>query len=278
MKNIIIIIVSVLCFSQAKSQELVHTLDTIYANENKNVALFFPNPIRQGITGSDNFVFTYNREKEQYFGLLQATPGIESNLLIINNNGSIYSYIVGYKKHLKQLNYFVPDSASIGNEAPTLTKQDIPNDSLKTINQKSQYYERFCSYLIDRRQRIGIFKKRNQGIVLTLKNIVFDRDELYFVIEIENTSSLDYDLNFLDISIETRKRGKKKSLQRIKQTPNYTFKVPETIKEKETKLMVFVLPKFSISSERQVVLDLNELNGERNVKLKISKDYINNPN
>ncbi len=44
-------------------------LDTIYANDTKNVALFFPEPIRQGITGSDNFVFTYNREKEQYFGL-----------------------------------------------------------------------------------------------------------------------------------------------------------------------------------------------------------------
>lgn len=54
-------------------------LDTIYANDTKNVALFFPEPIRQGITGSENFVFTYNREKEQYFGLLQAKPGKESN-------------------------------------------------------------------------------------------------------------------------------------------------------------------------------------------------------
>jgi len=60
------------------------SLDTIFANDQKNVALFFPNPIRQGITGTDNFVFTYNREKEQYFGLLQAKAGKASNLLIIN--------------------------------------------------------------------------------------------------------------------------------------------------------------------------------------------------
>ncbi|MGB3150202.1 MAG: conjugal transfer protein, partial [Maribacter sp.] len=38
-------------------------LDTIYANDQKNVALFFPNSIRQGITGASHFVFTYNREK-----------------------------------------------------------------------------------------------------------------------------------------------------------------------------------------------------------------------
>ncbi len=80
-------------------------LDTIYANDQNNVALFFPEPIRQGITGSENFVFTYNREKEQYFGLLQATPGKESNLLIINQNGAIFSYIVRYKKQLSKLNY-----------------------------------------------------------------------------------------------------------------------------------------------------------------------------
>lgn len=60
-------------------------LDTIYANDQKNVALFFPDPIRQGITGSENFVFTYNREHQQHLGLLQATPGNESNLLVISN-------------------------------------------------------------------------------------------------------------------------------------------------------------------------------------------------
>ncbi|MFS4457289.1 hypothetical protein [Maribacter sp. 2304DJ31-5] len=37
-------------------------LDTIMPMT-KNVALFFPNSIRQGITGADHIVFTYNREK-----------------------------------------------------------------------------------------------------------------------------------------------------------------------------------------------------------------------
>jgi len=81
-------------------------LDTIYANEHKNVALFFPEPIRQGITGTENFVFTYNREKYQHLELLQATPGKESNLLVISTNGSIFSYILKYSERLDKLNYF----------------------------------------------------------------------------------------------------------------------------------------------------------------------------
>jgi len=276
MKKYIILIAFVFVSAFAKAQQR-EILDTIYANDQKNVALFFPNPIRQGITGSENFVFTYNREQEQYFGLLQAQPGNESNLLIINNNGSIFSYIVKYKEELSKLNYFIPLTSSIGNEKPmddqlTTTKKQEPRFD------KSKYYERFCSYLLQRKERIGRLKKRNSGIILTVENIVFDKEELYFVIKIENRSSLDYDLNFLNFSIETRKKGKKKSLQSLYQEPNFTYKLPDKIKENESKTLVYVLPKFSISNERSVVLELNETNGERNIKLKISNEHINNPN
>ncbi len=255
----------------------IEVLDTIYANDQKNVAMFFPNPIRQGITGSENFVFTYNREKQQYFGLLQATPGKESNLLIINDNGSVFSYIVQYKEVLKKLNYFIPKSNTIGNEKPII---DLPNnlDPVVPHFDKKKYYERFCSYLVKRKQRIRRIKKRNDGILLSIENIVFDKEELYFVIQIENKSSLDYDLNFLNLSIQTRKKGKKKSLQNLYQEPNYIFNVPSKIKENKTIKLVYVFPKFSISNERFVALELNEKNGERNVKLKISDAYINNPN
>ena len=127
-------------------------LDTIYANDNKNVALFFSNPIRQGITGKDNFVFTYNREKQQYFGLLQAAPGTESNLLAITNNGQIYSYILKYKEQLTKLNYFIPEAKSIGNENPLgLKLKQIPiSKPTKQSENRVKYFQRFSDYLLKR--------------------------------------------------------------------------------------------------------------------------------
>ena len=262
----------------AQDAEQLSTMDTIYANDQKNVALFFPEPIRQGITGSDNFVFTYNREKQQYFGLLQAKPGKESNLLVINQNGSIFSYIVRYREQLSKLNYFIPKASSIGNEKPIIADSSDVARPKSQVGNRRDYYRKFCSYLIDRKQRIGRLKKRNEGIVLSLENIVFDTEELYFVIQIENRSSLDYDLNFLDLSVQTRKKGKRKSLQSLYQKPLYTYNRPSKIAENETIRMVYVLPKFSISDDRRALLELNEKNGERNLKLKISHRYINNPN
>jgi len=277
MKNYIFISIFLCGTAFAKAQTPI-TLDTIYANDQKNVALFFPEPIRQGITGSDNFVFTYNREKEQYFGLLQAKPGMESNLLVVNRNGSVFSYIVRYKKQLDRLNYFIPKSKSIGNEKPIVADSVKVNESKTALGNEVYYYQKFCSYLLDRKQRIGRIKKRNEGIVLSVENIVFDKEELYFVIQIENRSSLDYDLNFLNFSVQTRQKGKKKSLQTLLKEPVFKYNVPLKIKENETARMVYVLPKFSIGNDRRATLELNEKNGERDIELKVSHRYINNPN
>ena len=277
MKNSVLII-AVICISAFAKAQTTKVLDTIYANDTKNVALFFPEPIRQGITGSDNFVFTYNREKEQYFGLLQAKPGKESNLLVVNINGSIFSYIVRYKKQLSKLNYFIPLSNSIGNEKPIAKDSVLVESSEKLVDNSTYYYQKFCSYLLNRKQRIGRIKKRNEGIILTVENIAFDKDELYFVIEIENNSTLDYDLNFLNLSIETRQKGKRKSLQRLYKEPIYKHNLPSKIKENETARFVYVLPKFSLSDDRRAILELNEKDGERNIEMKLSHRYINNPN
>ncbi len=277
MKNSVIII-AVICISTFAKAQTTKVLDTIYANDTKNVALFFPEPIRQGITGSDNFVFTYNREKEQYFGLLQAKPGKESNLLIVNRDGSIFSYIVRYKAQLLKFNYFIPKSSSIGNERPILNDSISVVTAESNVDNRDYYYQKFSSYLLERKQRVGRIKKRTEGIVLSVENIVFDTEELYFVIQIKNNSTLDYDLNFLKLSVETRQKGKKKSLQRLYQEPIFKHNMPSKITENETVRFVYVLPKFSLSNDRRAIFELHEKDGERNIELKISHSYINNPN
>lgn len=277
MKNHLFIYVFILVSAFTKAQNAV-VLDTIYANDQKNVALFFPEPIRQGITGSDSFVFTYNRENEQYLGLLQAKPGKESNLLVVNRNGSVFSYIIKYREQLTKLNYFIPMSNSIGNERPLLNDSIKVSDSETGTTKRHQYYERFCAYLLDKKQRIGRLKKRKEGVALSVENIIFDKDELYFVIEITNNSSLDYDLNFLNFSIETRQKGKKKSLQKLYQQPLFRYNLPSRIAKNETVRLVYVLNKFSLSNERRAVLELNEKDGGRNLKLNVSHRFVNSPN
>lgn len=277
MKTYILLFVSLIIFPPAKAQER-KILDTIFANDQKNVAMFFPEPIRQGITGSENFVFTYNREQGQYFGLLQAKPGKESNLLVVSADGSVFSYLVQYKEELDQLNYFVSTTDTIGHEKPRAPENPVKNNELVKVEEKRSQYEKISSYLVNRNQKIGRLKKRKYDIVLSLENIVFNKEELYFVIQIKNNSSLNYDLNYLKLGIETRRGGKRKSSQTIYPEPVLKYGLPAKVKEGETGKFVYVLSKFSLGEDRRVILELNEKNGGRNIKLKVPHKYINNPN
>lgn len=289
MKKLTIIFCYVLtvAFAKVAAQDIkfpAKELDTIYANDQKTVALFFPDPIRQGLTGAENYVFTYNREKEQHLGLLQATPGDESNLLVISNSGMVFSYILSYSDQLKRLNYFITASGSIGKETPELpVKTVIDANSLEgksdEINpEKFSYYKNFSSYLLRGKPRIGNIRKREEGIELRVENIVFNKDELYFIVHLKNSSSIDYELSFLNISVETRKKGKRKSLQKLRQQPLFEYQMPGKVLKGKTSRFVLVLPKFSIAEDKVVIIDLKEKNGERDVKLKIKKKFLNNPN
>lgn len=54
--------------------------------------------------------------------------------------------------------------------------------------------------------------------------------------------------------------------------------LPTKIVEDGIIRFIYVMPKFSLSSDRRAILELNEKDGERNIKLNISHRYINNPN
>jgi hypothetical protein len=277
MKKYILTKATLLVFiiTSAQTQE---KLDTIYANDHKNVALFFPEAISQGLTGAAHFVFTYNRDKQQHFGLLQAKPGKESNLLVIGADGAVFSYILKYKEQFSRLNYFIPEAESIGKEKPVVKDSVRDKKPQKNLNKKEDHYRRFCSHLLSKKQGIGRIKKRKYGVIISVENIVFNKEELYFVIQIDNRSGLDYDLNFLKLAIETRKKSKKKSFQRLYQEPVFKYNLPDKIGKKQTVRLVYVLPKFSLSNERRAILELNEKDGERDLKLNISHRFINNPN
>lgn len=260
MKTIIIITITLLTNSVVAQQ----TLDTIYANDKRNVALFFPEPIRQAITGTDNFVFTYNREKEQYFGLLKATPGTESNLLTVTKNGQVYSYILKYKEHLNKLNHFITSSASIGNERPKEIKQKSIVQLQKTNKNRASYFQKYCEYLLKSKYE-PIVTKRKDGIKLQLQKTAYNTSEVYLVLEIKNKSGIDFEVDFLYVYRTNGNNKYKASFQRLEQDIIHQYKIPSQIKTGEKKRFVYVLPKFVLGDNEKLEIELNELKGSRKV-------------
>ncbi|MEJ4089232.1 DUF4138 domain-containing protein [Galbibacter orientalis] len=259
----ILILITVILSSALKAQPV---LDTLYANNKKNVALFFPEAIRQGTTGASHFVFTYNRETKQYFGLLQAQPGAESNLLVVTGDGQVYSYILKYAEALPKLNYFISKAESIGLEVPLSEEPKPKQERLDSIEKSMEYYKSFSKYLLKNKPK-RIASKRKNGIKIQLQKMIYHRSETYLVMEISNTSNITFETNFLKIYSVSGNKKRKASYQRLEMQPVYIYNSPSKIWNGQSLRFVYVLPKYVLGDKEKLVVELQELNGNRKVTL-----------
>ena len=274
MKQIILLIS--LLFSGVIFAQDEEALDTIYANESKNVSIFFPSQIRHGITGAPNFTFGYNGDKAQYFGLLKAVPGNESNLLVLTADGQIYSYILKYQENLSRLNYFIDIGESIGNEIPQIMTSDtipsVEEDEKFSIEEDSLakrkiYLEKLSEFYL-KNSRGNLKTRRKGGLILRVKDIIYKRNDTFIVFEIENKSEIDFQLDYLNVYLAKGNRKRNASYQKLLKSPDHKYKVPEVIKHRQEKRFVYVLPKFTIGEDEKLEVEVREKKGNRFLKLK----------
>lgn len=303
----IYLIVFYLCVSFSINGQQKPESRILYSTSNKNTTLFFSNPIKSAIVGSDNFTFGYNKQNYGKLGILKATPGEESNLLVITENGNIFSFTIRYKKDIDKVNYFIDDSLAIGNESGDVFKEKLvqnlsqrdekiitPEVSYNTIseavtvnsyennegesNETPNLYEKLCRGEIDK----PIFYSRVYGtknkVTVKLKNISYVENELYFTVILKNESTLDYDINYLNFYITSSNKKKNTATQTIPYKSKYIHNLPTKIKAGENTEVVYVYKKFSINENKILLIEMTEDNGERIVELEIPNTFINNPN
>lgn len=268
-----IFLFSLLIMINAANSQNGKVMDTIFANEQMTVSLFFPDPIRQGVTGSSNYAFSFNRERAQYFGLLQATPGADSNLLVVTHNGGVYSYLLRYSQKLEKLNYFIDNSDSIGHErtgATTLPHQKMSTVDLDTIpnSDKTLDYPKLCTQLLRNPRPFDQIKYKD-GVTISITKSIYYANDVYVVFEIENGSQIDFEINTLNLYKVNGNKKRKASYQELLLSPIFQFQMPTVVPKGEQVQFVCVYPKFTLGARERLMMKLEELNGNRDVILKL---------
>ncbi len=300
MRNTIFLLFYILAFNSASAQ-ITSDSNTIIleCTGNKNTTLIFSNPIKNAIVGSDNFMFAFNKDNYGKIGILKGSPGEESNLLVITENGNIFSFTVRYKKDISKTNYFIDDIYVIGNEnskavnqkgknkvvsesdGTTNVKEVTVNDYQSDNSVPSDSISNYKASCLDEINKPSFYKRiygSKNKITIKLKNISYINDELFFSIVLSNESTLDYDINFLNYYITSRNKKKTTTTQTIPYTAKYIHNNPTKIKSGEVLDVVYVYTKFTINENKILLLEMSEDNGERTVRLEIPNTFINNPN
>ena len=242
---------------------------TIYCNEHQNVALVMNAPIAQAVTGSENFIFTYNHTAVDSLGLLQGRPGTESNLLIRTTDGGLYSYILKYKDTLTKFVHFIKPQTRIN---PIHTEKDTIK--VNQINRKSsdskyndRYYKKFSQYYLNRNpQKLAV--RRKAKLKLEVQGLYYYRDDVFMVIEIGNRSKIDFKVEDVTIAKIHGSKSRKSSYQKEVLKDLYRKDFPELVTSGSQKRFVMIFPKFTLGDHEHLEVILTENSGSRYLKLK----------
>jgi len=101
------------------------------------------------------------------------------------------------------------------------------------------------------------------GIQHTLKGIYSFNGLLYFHLQLKNSSSIPFDMDYITFKIVDKKVAKRTAIQEQVIWPLRAFNNLTLIDGKRTERSVFTLPKFTIPDDKQLVVELNEKEGGR---------------
>lgn len=265
MKNIFLH--SLLC--SCLTQSITAQTDTLLVNSTHTMVLFFPSPISWAITGTENFTFSFNTDSANSLGILQATPGPESNLLVLTEDGKSYMFELQYVPHLLKTYCFIKPEEGLDNHLTYSGIRDSTTDvesSYPQAKSDSIDYKKGSTFILARTMTV-LKTKRKYDVALRLLDLAYYGREVYLTCEIENQSEIDYELDDLKVYKTTGSPGKKSSYQKLELLPRFIHPQPILIRPSFSAKFVIVLPKFTLGRKEKLLLEVKEKHGSRSLSL-----------
>ena len=304
MKNIILILF-ILFSLVLKSQEITDTIEVSYT---KTAYLIFSEAPEIDKGSEDVIVRVFNNKV-----IIQAAvEGFEETNLFVQSGSNFYMFILKYsaapKKYL--FNYqvrsnsigstdVIQDSTSLkasGKKEDLInayeTKEvNIPkNNELIDYSVKNNQLEKVssekktktnlmvnCQWVDGKHKNIydkGVLKDK---ISFIATNFYVNDEYFYLKLYINNTSKINYSIDFIRFTIKNQKIGIKKAAdQYIELTPVYIYNDNvKSIPGKESGYKIFVFEKFTIEQNKKFNIEMWELNGDRKMNFDFySKDVF----
>lgn len=232
-----------------------------------------------------------------------------TNHKVITESGDVYDFILTLKDRPKKLTWYLKREMAVTNidgldkmhdqakdlqtvqnttegnnnlvEDTTLGKSE-ENNSIDRATEEMyrldpmEYYRLRCYYMQFDKAKIRRYFSRLDNIFLWLKGVYYNENELYIQFRIENNEGLDLDINFIKYHMATTYKNSS-SNQRLELKPIFVYKQPKAVTGKSENHFVVVFKKFALDEKKEVVVELDEESGNRNLSLKIGHEIINNP-
>jgi conjugative transposon TraN protein len=237
----------------------------------KTVHIIFPAAIRYVDLGSIDLLAAKADGAENVLRVKAATQRFrrESNLSVITEDGSYYTFNVKYADEPVKLSVEMADFLHAGYEI-NRPGNELPV-YLSDLGSESPYLVRLIMETIHKNNRTKIkhIGSRNFGVQYLLKGIYSHNELLFFHFQLKNTSTVSFNVDYLTFKIVDKKVAKRTAIQEQVIIPLRSYNQITGVAGGKEERTVFTLPKFTIPNDKQLIIELFEKDGGRNQTLTV---------
>ena len=238
----------------------------------KTVHIIFPSAIKYVDLGSADIIAGKADGSENVLRVKAALRDFsrETNLAVITEDGSYYTYNVKYADEPAKLNIEMKDFLHDGEAV------NRPNNSqevyLKELGSESPLLVRLIMKSIhkDDKRLVKHIGCKRFGIQYLLKGIYTHNGLLYFHTELKNSSNVPFTVDFVSFKVVDRKVAKRTAIQEQVIVPLRAYNYVTEVGGKSRERTVFTLPKFTLPDDKQLVVEINEQNGGRHQQFTVT--------
>jgi len=237
----------------------------------KTVHLILPSAISYIDLGSSNIIAGKADGAENVLRVKAAVKDFkgETNFSVITDEGSFYSFIVNYSENPAKLNIemkdFIHDGKLVNrpNNSMEIYLSELGDESPKTVQlAMAEIYK-------SSRKTVKNVKSKQFGIEYLLRGIFSHNGMLFLHTQIENTTDIPFDIDFIVFKIVDKKVTKRTAIQETIIKPVRAYNFVTSVPGKSSECTVFAFEKFTIPDKKQLVVELFEKNAGRHQRFVI---------
>lgn len=237
----------------------------LYVTYDKTTNLVFPYAIKSVDVGSKDVLVQLAKGVENILQVKAAKQGFsETNLTVVTADAKLYSYLLNYSALPQVLNIKVGSNMNYPKADALFTYKSDNEAKVYDLNQQISSKKPILKNINDSRN----------DVALSLLGTYIKDDKLYFQFALDNSSTVDYNIEALRFFIVDKKKSKRTALQEVELIPVERIGNSEIIRGNSKQNIVVTLSKFTIPDKKVLSIRLMELNGGRHLKLNIPNKVI----
>lgn len=245
----------------------------LFVSDINTVHIIFPSKVMEIDAGNGKVLIQITESFNNVIRVKSLTEDMQpTNLTVMTENGGFYSFALNYKSYPDVLNIKIDNNAATDKAFSTSYDIDQVVKNNLILSQPLVNYADLKSFATSAAERKPYLKNigvQNLGIQATLSAISSAKGLMFYTINIDNKSDLDFTADFVKMYIKDADNIKKQAIQEEELTITETFPNVMTIVSGSNLNTVLVTPFRTISEDKVIAIEIYEKNGGRHLRFPI---------